>query len=55
MQELQVALNETKEGMLKLVSEQLRPGGYTPAQLERDGNIEDAFEVVGDVPHIDKV
>ena len=54
-QELQVILNETKEGMLKLVGDQLKPGGYTPAQLERDANVDDIFECVGDVPHIEKV
>ena len=41
--------------MLKLVSDQLRPGGYTPAQLERECNVDDPFEAVGDVPHIEKV
>ena len=54
-QQLQETLNETKEGMLKLVSEQLRPGGYTPAQIEQQGNVDDCFELVNDVPHIEKV
>ena len=55
MQQLQEALGETREGMLKLVSDQLRPGGYTPAQIESDANVDDCFEVVMDVPHIDQV
>ena len=55
MQELQVAMNETKEGMLKFVSDQLRPGGYTPAQLEQQANVDDCFDAVADVPHIDQV
>ena len=55
MQQLQEALGETREGMLKLVSDQLRPGGYTTAQIERDANVDDCFEVVTDVPHIEKV
>lgn len=54
-QELEVALNQNKEGMLKIVAEQLRPGGYTPAQIEQQCNVEDCFELVNDVPHIEKV
>lgn len=64
-QQLEARLNETKnytktgpmtkEGMLTLVREQLRPGGYTPSQIESEANVDDCFELVGDVPHIEKV
>ena len=41
--------------MLKLVSEQLSPGGYTPAQIESQASCDDCWELVNDVPHIEKV
>jgi len=41
--------------MLKIVGETLRPGGYTPAQIEQQCNVDDCFEIVNDVPHIEKV
>ena len=48
-------MNETYENMLKLVTTALRPGGYTPAQIEQTGNVDDCFELVEDVPHVEKV
>lgn len=48
-------LGQTSEGMIKIAKEQLRLGGYTPAQIERDGNVDDPFELVHDVPHAEKV
>jgi len=54
-QQLQEAMQQTKEGMLKIVSEHLRPGGYTPARIDQEANCDDCFELVNDVPHVDKV
>ena len=48
-------MGETKEGMLRIVEEQLKPGGYTPAQIESQTHCDDCFEIVTDVPHIEKV
>lgn len=41
--------------MIKIVKGQLRSGGYTTAQIERDGNVDEAFDLVHDVPHAEKV
>lgn len=54
-QELQAHLNESYEGMLKLASETLSPNGYTPEKIELAANCDDCWEIVNDVPHIEKV
>jgi N-acetylgalactosamine kinase len=55
LQELQVALGKTLDEMSDLAKEHLKKGGYTKQMLERDGNTEDPFAMVGRVPHIVEV